>query len=114
MGEIRRRARQKGAAREAVGKTLATFERLGARRWAERARAELSRTRPRRPAGAELTETEQRVTQLVVDGRTNREIADALFVSVHTVEAHLTRIYRTLGVRSRTELARWAVDAARG
>jgi DNA-binding CsgD family transcriptional regulator len=42
----------------------------------------------------------------VAEGRTNREVAKALFVSVHTVEANLRRIYRKLGVRSRTELAR--------
>ena len=110
LGEIRRRARQKGAARQAVTRALRTFERLGAERWAERARAELTRTDARRTPGAELTETEQRVAELVAAGRTNREIAGALFMSVHTVEAHLTRIYRTLGVRSRTELARRAVD----
>jgi DNA-binding NarL/FixJ family response regulator len=49
---------------------------------------------------------EQRVAELVVLGRRNREIADELFVSIATVEAHLTRIYRKLHVRSRTELAR--------
>jgi DNA-binding CsgD family transcriptional regulator len=45
------------------------------------------------------------VAELVAAGRTNREVADALFVSVHTVEANLKRIYRKLGIRSRTELA---------
>ncbi len=110
LGEIRRRARQKAAAREAVTRAMAMFERLDAARWADRARAELGRTEGRRTPGAELTETEQRVTELLVAGHTNREIADALFMSVHTVEAHLTRIYRTLGVRSRTELARRTFD----
>jgi DNA-binding CsgD family transcriptional regulator len=42
----------------------------------------------------------------VAEGRTNREVAEALFVSVHTVEANLKRVYRKLDVRSRTELAR--------
>jgi DNA-binding CsgD family transcriptional regulator len=42
---------------------------------------------------------------LVAAGRTNREVAEVLFMSPHTVEAHLTQIYRSLGVRSRTELA---------
>jgi DNA-binding CsgD family transcriptional regulator len=45
------------------------------------------------------------VAALVAAGGTNREVADALFVSVHTVEANLKRIYRKLGIRSRTELA---------
>ena len=49
--------------------------------------------------------TERQIAELVVQGRTNREVADALFVSVHTVEANLKRIYRKLGIRSRTELA---------
>ena len=53
----------------------------------------------------ELTPTEDRVAALVAAGSTNREVADALFVSIHTVEANLKRIYRKLGVRSRTELA---------
>jgi DNA-binding CsgD family transcriptional regulator len=52
-----------------------------------------------------LTPTEGRVAALVAAGGTNREVADALFISVHTVEANLKRIYRKLGIRSRTELA---------
>ena len=46
------------------------------------------------------------MAELAAAGNTNREIAAALFMSVHTVEAHLTRVFRTLGVRTRTELAR--------
>ena len=53
----------------------------------------------------DLTPNEARVAELVAAGGTNREVADALFVSVHTVEANLKRIYRKLGIRSRTELA---------
>jgi DNA-binding CsgD family transcriptional regulator len=52
-----------------------------------------------------LTAVEARVASLVREGRTNREVAAALFVSVRTVESHLGRIYRKRGVRSRTELA---------
>jgi len=48
----------------------------------------------------------------VVEGRTNREVAAELFVTIATVEAHLTRIYRKLGVRSRTALARAVADGA--
>jgi DNA-binding CsgD family transcriptional regulator len=113
LGEIRRRARQKAGATEAVGQALAIFERLRAERWADRARAELARSGARRRAGAELTETELRVAELASAGQTNREIADGLFMSVHTVEAHLTRIYRTLGVHTRTELARHTFDRAK-
>jgi DNA-binding NarL/FixJ family response regulator len=93
-----------------VTRGLVIFEGLGAARWADRARSELARTGARRTPGSELTETEQRITELLAAGWTNREIADALFMSVHTVEAHLTRIYRMLGVRSRTELARRTFD----
>jgi DNA-binding CsgD family transcriptional regulator len=53
----------------------------------------------------ELTKTERRIIAEVADGRTNREIAELLLMSPKTVEWNLTRIYRKLKVRSRTELA---------
>jgi sigma-54 dependent transcriptional regulator, acetoin dehydrogenase operon transcriptional activator AcoR len=53
-----------------------------------------------------LTESEAGVADLVVDGLTNREVANRLFVSPHTVDAHLRHIYRKLGIRSRVELTR--------
>jgi len=109
-GEILRRARKKAAATEAVGESLAIFERLGAALWADRARAELGRSEHRRASGGALTETQSRVAELAAAGQTNREIADSLFMSVHTVEAHLTRVYRTLDVHTRTELARYRFD----
>jgi DNA-binding CsgD family transcriptional regulator len=52
-----------------------------------------------------LTPTEKKVAELAAAGHTNREIAQTLFLSVHTVEDNLRRIYRKLGIRSRTELA---------
>jgi DNA-binding CsgD family transcriptional regulator len=109
-GEILRRARQKGQAREALTETIAIFERLGARLWLERARSELGRVAVKRPEGAGLTATERQVVDLVAAGRSNKEIADSLFMSVHTVEAHLTRLFRALGVASRTELARLVIE----
>ena len=57
-------------------------------------------------AGLDLTATEQRIAELVAAGKTNREVAAELFVSPKTVEANLSRIYRKLDLRSRTELAR--------
>ena len=53
-----------------------------------------------------LTAAERRVAALVAEGRTNREVAAALFLGERTVASHLTHIYAKLGVRSRTELAR--------
>ena len=105
QGEAFRRFRRRGRARDALGAAVTIFDELGARRWHERAAAELART-GHRETGSSFTATELQVAQLVAAGRTNREVAEALFMSVHTVEAHLTRIYRSLGVRSRTELVR--------
>ena len=104
--EIRRRAKQRRLAREGFVRALATFDRLGARLWSERARRGLSRVGGRAASAVGLTPTEQRIAELVAEGRTNREVSDALFVSVKTVEANLSRVYHKLGVRSRTELAR--------
>jgi DNA-binding CsgD family transcriptional regulator len=104
-GTTLRRAKQRGAARDALGDAVARFERVGAPLWAERARAELARVGGRTSGGDELTPSERRVAELVAAGRTNRETAAELFVSVHTVEAALTRTYRKLGIRSRSELA---------
>ncbi|MDQ1730212.1 MAG: hypothetical protein QOK10_371, partial [Pseudonocardiales bacterium] len=54
----------------------------------------------------ELTPSERRVAQLAASGMTNRDVATELFVSVKTVEANMSRIYRKLGIRSRAELGR--------
>jgi DNA-binding CsgD family transcriptional regulator len=105
LGRVRRRARQKRPAREALQAALAAFEELGAVLWADRARAELARIGGRPPAGGQLTPSQLRVAQLVAEGRSNREVAAALFISPQTVEGHLKRIYPKLGVRSRAELA---------
>ena len=104
-GEIDRRAKRKAGARASLEAAEAVFERLGAAVWSERTRAELERIGGRPAAPTELTATERRVANLVAEGRTNKEVADALFISVYTVEGNLTRIYRKLGIRSRTELA---------
>ena len=105
LGIVRRQAQQKRAAREALEQALATFEALGARLWAAKARGELERISGRRPADKDLTETERRVAELAARGRTNKEIAAELFMGVSTVEAHLSRVYRKLGIRSRAGLA---------
>ena len=107
LGATQRRAKQRAEARGSLDAARAIFEELGAPLWAERARAEIARLGGRRARDRdELTETERRIAELAAEGRSNREIAGELFVSERTVEANLTRAYRKLGVRSRTELAR--------
>jgi DNA-binding CsgD family transcriptional regulator len=107
-GSAARRAGARAEAREHLEAGHALFAEMGAAIWARRAAEELQRVVGRRgPADVDrLTPTEHQVAQLVVAGKTNAEIAAALFVSVRTVESNLTRTYRKLGVRSRTELAR--------
>ena len=104
-GAVQRRAKRKREARDTLTQALEIFEGLGAAAWAERTRAELARIGGRAASSVDLTPTEARVAELVAAGGTNQEVADALFVSVYTVEANLKRIYRKLGIRSRTELA---------
>ncbi len=106
LGRTQRRAKKRGAARATLEDALARFERLGAPLWAEQTRAELARIGGRAPSRGELTEAESRIAALVAEGRTNREVAAALFLTEHSVETALTRIYRKLGVRSRAELTR--------
>lgn len=105
-GRTLRRRKQWGAAREALSGALQTFEGLGASIWAAATRAEVERIGGRPPAPRGLSATEGRVAELVASGMTNREVADALFLSVTTVEANLRRVYAKLGVRSRVALAR--------
>jgi DNA-binding CsgD family transcriptional regulator len=104
LGTIQRRGRQWGAARASLQSALEVFEDLGAPLWAEKARAGLRRIGGRPARSAALTTTEERVAELAASGLTNREVASALFMSVNTVGANLSRIYHKLGVRSRTEL----------
>jgi DNA-binding CsgD family transcriptional regulator len=115
-GEAMRRNHLPAAAREPLREALILFESLGARPWSARTRAELAasgvkdqRIRPfmAGPTGLEqLSPQELQVARIAGRGRNNVEVAAALFVSRKTVEAHLTRVYRKLGIRSRTELAR--------
>ena len=116
-GERLRRARRRAEARDQLHAALETFERLGAEPWADRARNELRATgetvRRDRSASDELTLQELQVALKVAEGATNREAAAALFLSPKTIEAHLSRIYSKLGIRSRTELAhRFAQDSS--
>jgi DNA-binding NarL/FixJ family response regulator len=106
LGGVRRRLGQRRAARDVLQEAVALFDDVGAATWAARGRTELGRISGRRREGTDaLTATEDQVAELVAEGRTNREVAEELFISVRTVESNLTRIYAKLGLRSRTELA---------
>jgi DNA-binding CsgD family transcriptional regulator len=111
LGERRRRVKRRFEARIPLRSSLETFDRLSAEPWARRARAELRasgatpRSQGRSPL-SDLTPRELQVALVVTDGATNREAASALFLSPKTVDYHLQNIFKKLGVRSRTELAR--------
>lgn len=106
LGRAERRLRKWGAARRSLQQAVVVFDGIGSAGWAEQARSELARVGARRPRPrGELTPTEARVAELAGAGLSNKEIAQALFVAVHTVEVHLSRAYRKLGVRSRSQLA---------
>lgn len=111
LGAVERRSRRRTAARAALGEALETATRIGAAPLAARAGDELARLEAGDRSGetgagaAELTPTEARIAELVGGGATNREVAAELFISVKTVEGALSRVYRKLGVRSRTALA---------
>jgi DNA-binding NarL/FixJ family response regulator len=106
QGSAERRRRRYAAARLAIGAALAIFLAADAKPWAEQtARALAGAAAAGTPIENGLTSTELRIAVLVRDGASNREIAVRLYLSVKTVEATLTRIYRKLGVRSRTQLS---------
>jgi DNA-binding CsgD family transcriptional regulator len=105
LGTVQRRAQHKRDARETLEKAAGIFERLGARLWAEKTHAELRRIGGRMASDGELSETERRIVELVVAGRKNRDVATELSLSPNTVAWNLSKIYRKMGVSSRTELA---------
>jgi DNA-binding CsgD family transcriptional regulator len=104
LGTAQRKARQRRAAAASQDEANATFGSLGAERWQALAAAQLARLAPGNDNT--LTPTEQRIAELVAAGHSNTEIAATLYISVKTVEANLTRIYRKLGLRGRVDLAR--------
>jgi DNA-binding CsgD family transcriptional regulator/tetratricopeptide (TPR) repeat protein len=118
-GEVLRRVRRPMAARSPLSEAQAIFERLGAGPWAARAGTELGATGYRATRERDdpfaldiLTPQELQIARMIAGGRNNAEAAAALFISRKTVEAHLTRVYRKLAIRSRSELTRTLV--ARG
>jgi DNA-binding CsgD family transcriptional regulator len=110
-GERLRRAKRRVEAREHLRNAIELFDGLGAAPWSEQARRELrasGESIPRRDPTApeKLTPQELQVALQVAEGRTNRDVAAALFLSPKTVEFHLTRVYRKLDIHSRAELVR--------
>ena len=105
LGQMLRRAGHRTHARRELETACAMFLKLGTPIQERQARTELDSIGGRRRLEYELTPVEQRIADLVAAGQTNREVAAATFTSVRTVESHLGRIYRKLGIRSRTELA---------
>ena len=104
-GVVQRRRRQKALSRDDLTHARDLFATCGAVVWADRAARELERSAAV-AAGSELTTSERAVAELAAAGVPNRDIAGRLYISEKTVEAVLTRVYRKLSVRSRTELAR--------
>jgi DNA-binding CsgD family transcriptional regulator len=105
-GRVHHRRKEKRLATETLGEAVGIFEELGSPLWAERARIELGRAGLRQRDPDALNVTEQQVAELAAQGLSNQEIAQRAFLSVKTVEANLTRVYRKLGIRSRAGLAR--------
>jgi len=105
LGRIDRRRKARKESRTALLRALQVAGECSHRPLTAQIEHELPRVAAAR-SGTKLTATEQRVADLIGGGATNREVAMALFVSVRTVETHVSSIYRKLGVRTRTELVR--------
>jgi DNA-binding CsgD family transcriptional regulator len=110
LGAALRRRGLRGEAREPLRRALDLAQRCGSRAVAERAHSELlaSGARPRKLqlSGVEsLTAGERRVADLAAEGLTNRQVAEALYLTQKTVEGHLGNTFRKLDISSRTQLA---------
>jgi len=108
-GEWLRRVNRRVDARRHLGKAHEMFTRMGAQAFAERARRELVATGEKiakQPSGSgdELTAQETQIARLAGDGFTNQEIGAQLFISTHTVEWHLRKVFVKLGITSRRQL----------
>jgi DNA-binding CsgD family transcriptional regulator len=110
FGEWLRRRRRRGEARVQLRAAHQLFDSCGAVPFANRARAELLATgeqvsKRTGPAPTDLTPQERQVATLAANGSTNTEIASRLFITVSTVEFHLSKVFRKLGISSRRQLA---------
>jgi len=114
LGRLHRSRNARQRAQECLAEAVRVLEAGGAAGWAAVARKELDRARGGRGKNEELTATERQICELAVAGLRNAEIAARMFLSRKTVEANLSRAYRKLGVRSRTEMAGRLAPAAEG
>lgn len=109
LGRTIRQQGERSRARKPLRSAYTRADELGSVRLVRQAEAELRAARGRPPkrthADDELTPSELRIAELAAGGTSNREIAATLFLSVRTVETHLTSAYRRLGISSRHELA---------
>jgi DNA-binding CsgD family transcriptional regulator len=117
LGAALRRANQRAMAREPLGRGMTLAAQCGADALAERAREELraAGARPRRLvlSGVEaLTPSERRVAELAAAGQTNKQIAQALFISARTVETHVRHALQKLDITTRDQLAHHLGEAA--
>lgn len=116
-GEWLRRQRRRRDARDQLREARDMFDAAGFQAFAQRANGELQATGERvskrsGESGTELTPQEMQVARLVAEGSSNREVAAQLFISSNTVEYHLQKVFRKVGVSSRTQLARAVLDPA--
>jgi DNA-binding CsgD family transcriptional regulator len=115
QGQVSRRRGERKGSKALLEEAGAIFHQLGAPVWEGRCEGELRRIPIRRGAPSQLTATEEQVAERAASGMTNREVAQALFISPKTVEVNLARVYRKLGISSRAELgARMAARTQQG
>jgi DNA-binding CsgD family transcriptional regulator len=104
LGRVERRLGERKSAQATLKRAALIFREVGSPRWAEQARDELAALGLRAGPADSLTPSEERVARLAGTGLTNRQIAAQLQISPKTVDSHLGRAYRKLGIRSRAEL----------
>ena len=104
VGQLQRRRRRTQPARDNLCAAAAVFEEIGSPMWTARAQRELARLTVGSDRSA-LTDSERQIAERAAVGQSNKQIASTLFLSTKTVEMHLSRAYRKLGIRSRAQLA---------
>jgi DNA-binding CsgD family transcriptional regulator len=114
LARLEERRGDPAAASAALREAAQIFRRAQALPWLERLDSASRAARPDMPELGRLATMERQVVDRVLEGATNREIAASLFISVKTVEATLTRVYRKLGIRSRVDIVRLAARRQAG